>query len=93
MANARGMGARCDAARSRVATAGKVRIIQTNSAGDNVHIIDPGTNRVVGEIRGIEVGYGVAAAPDGSWIYVSNEADTTLDVVDGRSLRVTVEFR
>jgi len=23
-------------------TAGTVRIIQTNSAGDNVHIIDPG---------------------------------------------------
>ena len=28
------------------------RIIQTNSAGDNVHIIDPATNKVVGEIRG-----------------------------------------
>ena len=68
---------------------GKVRIIQTNSAGDNVHIIDPGTNRVVGEITGIEVGHGVAAAPDGSRLYVSNEADTTLDVVDGRTLRVT----
>ena len=26
----------------------KVRIIQTNSAGDNVHIIDPATNKVVG---------------------------------------------
>jgi YVTN family beta-propeller protein len=68
---------------------GNVRIIQTNSAGDNVHIIDPGTNRVVGEITGIEVGHGVAAAPDGSRLYVSNEADVTLDVVDGRTLRVT----
>ena len=65
------------------------RIIQTNSAGDNVHIIDPLTNKVVGEINGIEVGHGAAAAPDGSRIYVSNEADTTLDVVDGRTLRVT----
>jgi hypothetical protein len=37
---------------------GKVRIIQTNSAGDNVHIIDPATNKVVGTITGIEVGHG-----------------------------------
>jgi YVTN family beta-propeller protein len=65
------------------------RIVQTNSAGDNVHIIDPETNRVVGEITGIEVGHGAAAAPDGSRIYVSNEADSTLDVVDARTLRVT----
>ena len=51
------------------------RIIQTNSAGDNVHIIDPATNKVVGEIRGIEVGHGAAAAPDGGRIYISNEAE------------------
>ena len=64
------------------------RIVQTNSAGDNVHIIDPATNKVVGEIRGIEVGHGAAAAPDGSRIYVSNESDSTLDVVDAHTLRV-----
>jgi YVTN family beta-propeller protein len=68
------------------------RIIQTNSAGDNVHIIDPATNAVVGEIIGIEVGHGAAASPDGSWIYVSNEADSTLDVVDARTLRVTTKI-
>ena len=68
---------------------GKVRIIQTNSAGDNVHIIDAASNKVVGEITGIEVGHGAAAAPDGSRIYVSNEAESTLDVVDGKTLRVT----
>ena len=66
-----------------------VRIVQTNSAGDNVHIIDPATNKVVGTIHGIEVGHGAAAAPDGRWLYVSNEADSTLDVVDARTLRVT----
>ncbi|HEX9877789.1 MAG TPA: cytochrome D1 domain-containing protein [Gammaproteobacteria bacterium] len=71
----------------------ETRIIQTNSAGDNVHIIDPATNRVVGEIEGIEVGHGAAAAPDGSRIYVSNEADSTLDVVDGRTLRVMTKIR
>ena len=38
----------------------KVRIIQTNSAGDNVHVIDPVTNKVVGIINGIEVSHGAA---------------------------------
>lgn len=70
----------------------KTRIIQTNSAGDNVHIIDPETNRVVGEIQGIEVGHGAAAAPDGSRLYFSNEADSTLDVVDGRTLRLMAKI-
>lgn len=74
---------------SSTAAPGKVRIIQTNAAGDNVHIIDPATNKVVGEITGIEVGHGAATAPDGSRIYISNEADSTLDVVDGKTLKVT----
>jgi len=66
----------------------KVRIIQTNSAGDNVHLIDPATNKVVGVIKGIEVSHGAGVAPDGSRIYVSDEADSTLDVVDAKSLAV-----
>jgi YVTN family beta-propeller protein len=75
------------------APAGKVRIIQTNSAGDNVTIIDPATNKIVGEIKGIEVNHGAAAAPDGSHIYISNEADSTLDVVDGKTLKVTSKIK
>src|SRR6202140_5234374 len=67
----------------------KVRIIQTNSAGDNVHIIDPATNKVVGVINGIEVNHGAAVAPDGSRYYISNEAESTLDVVDTKTLKVT----
>jgi hypothetical protein len=63
----------------------KVRIIQTNAAGDDVHIIDPVTNKVVGRITGIEVNHGAAAAPDGSRIYVSNEAESTLDIVTQRA--------
>ena len=62
--------------------------MQTNSAGDNVSIIDPATNKVVGQVVGIEVNHGAAAAPDGSKLYVSNEANDTLDVVDSRTLRV-----
>lgn len=71
-----------------MAADGHVRIIQTNAAGDNVTIIDPATNTVVGEIAGIEVSHGAAVAPDGSRIYISNEADSTLDVVDGKTLKV-----
>src|SRR3989442_2297717 len=65
----------------------KLRIIQTNMAGDNIHIIDPVTNRVVAEITGIEANHGGAAAPDGSRLYVSNEADRTVNVVGMKKLK------
>src|SRR5215468_104054 len=67
----------------------KLRIIQTNSAGDNIHIIDVGTNKVVGEIKGIEAPHGLVVAPNGSRIYVSEQADRTLTVIDGKTLQVT----
>jgi YVTN family beta-propeller protein len=67
----------------------KVRIIQTNSAGDNVSVIDPATNKVVGKIDGIEAGHGAGVAPDGSRIYVSDEAESTLDVADAKTFKVT----
>jgi YVTN family beta-propeller protein len=66
----------------------RVVIVQTNSAGDNVHVIDAATNKVLGVINGIEVNHGAAVAPDGSRIYISDEAESTLDVVDGKSLKV-----
>jgi len=71
----------------------KVRILQTNSAGDNVHVIDPATNKVVGVIEGIEVNHGVGAAPDGSRIYISDEAESTLDVVDAKTLKVMKKIK
>jgi YVTN family beta-propeller protein len=73
---------------STAATTRAVRIIQTNSAGDNVHVIDPVTNKVVGVIDGIEVNHGAAIAPDGTRIYISDEAQSTLDVVDAKVLKV-----
>lgn len=65
-----------------------VYIVQTNAAGDNVHVIDPATNRIVAEITGVEVIHGVAAAPDGSRIYLSNESTHALDIVDTATLQV-----
>jgi hypothetical protein len=53
-----------------LAASGQVRIIQTNSAGDRVSIIDPATNKVVGEIQDIEANHGAVVAPDGKQIYV-----------------------
>ena len=69
--------------------AATVRIVQTNAAGDSVMLIDPATNKVVGEIKGIEVNHGAAVAPDGSKFYITNEAESTLDVADAKTLKVT----
>jgi YVTN family beta-propeller protein len=66
----------------------KPRIIQTNFAGDNVSIIDAVTNKVVGHITGIELNHGVAVNPNGKFIYVSDETNLSLDVVDGKSFEV-----
>ena len=66
-----------------------VRIVQTNAAGDSVMLIDPATNKVVGEIKDIEVNHGAAVAPDGSKFYITNEAESTLDVADAKTLAVT----
>ena len=71
------------------APAAQLRILQTNSAGDNINIIDPATNKVVGEIKGIEANHGIAVSPDGSRIYVSVESiEKSLYVVDGKTLQV-----
>jgi len=58
-----------------------------------VEVIDPATDKVVGGIAGIEVNHGAAAAPDGSRYVISNEAESTLDVVDAKSLKVTRNIR
>src|ERR1043166_3623035 len=68
--------------------ASTVRIVQTNAAGDRVMLIDPATNTVVGEIGNIEVNHGAAPAPDGSRLYITDEAESTLDVADLKTLKV-----
>ena len=67
------------------APAASVRIYQTNSAGDEVHVIDPATNKVVMKIKDIEVPHGVTFAPDGTRAYISCEAENTLWAVDTKS--------
>ena len=67
----------CAAFVSPAAAQQKLRIVQSNSAGDNLHIIDAATNKVVGEIKGIEAPHGLTVSPDGSRIYISEEADNS----------------
>src|SRR5262245_3377511 len=67
----------------------QVRIVQTNSQGDNIHLIDPHTNGIVGEIKGIPINHGAAVLPDGSRFFFSSEAEQTLHVVDGKTLQTT----
>ena len=74
---------------SLAAQAGRTVIVQTNSAGDSVHLIDPATDKIVAEIPDAEVIHGVAAAPDGTRLYLSNESTTTLDIVDAKTLRIS----
>jgi YVTN family beta-propeller protein len=65
--------------------AASFRIYQTNSAGDSVQIIDPATNKVVLEVKGIEVPHGVAFSPDGTRAYITCEADNTLWSTDTKT--------
>lgn len=66
----------------------RVVIVQTNSAGDSVSLIDPTTDKIVAEILDAEVIHGVAAAPDGSRFYLTNESTDTLDIVDVKTLKI-----
>lgn len=69
-----------------------VRIVQTNSRDDVIHVIDPAAHEIVGTIEGIPVNHGAAAAPDGSRLYFTSEAKHTLDVVDGATLEIVAEI-
>jgi YVTN family beta-propeller protein len=62
--------------------ASSVRVYQTNSAGDEVHVIDPATNKVVQTIKDIEVPHGVTFSPDGRRAYITCEAEKTVWAVD-----------
>jgi YVTN family beta-propeller protein len=67
------------------ASADTVRIYVTNSAGDNIHVIDPATNKVVQVFKGPEAAHGIAFSPDGARVYVSNEEASTLDVFERKT--------
>tara|TARA_B100001142_G_scaffold8070_1_gene7963 strand:+ start:6123 stop:7187 length:1065 start_codon:yes stop_codon:yes gene_type:complete len=65
-----------------------VRIIQTNYAGSNAHIIDPNTNKVVDIIENVPKAHAVVNHPDGTYFYFANEHDHNIDIVDAKTLEV-----
>src|ERR1035438_1418774 len=60
------------------AFAGMLSVYQTNSAGDDLDVIDPTTNQIVMKIKNLEAAHGVTFSPDGARAYISCEADSTL---------------
>ena len=66
----------------------QVRMLQTNSGGDNIHLIDPATNKIVGDITGVPINHGAAGSPDGQRLYFSSEGERTLTVVDGKTFAI-----
>ena len=65
-----------------------VRIIQTNYAGSNAHVIDPATNTVVDIIDNVPKAHAAVNHPDGTYFYFANEHAHQVDVVDARTLEV-----
>lgn len=66
-------------------------VVQTNSRDEIIHLIDTETQEIVGQIEGVPVNHGAAAAPDGSELYFSSEAKFTLDVVNSSTLQIEAE--
>ncbi|MBV8833903.1 MAG: hypothetical protein JO108_32285 [Acidobacteriaceae bacterium] len=68
--------------------ASSVRIYQTNSAGDDLDVIDPGTNKIVMKIKDLEAAHGVAFSPEGTRAYITCEADSSVWVVETKDARL-----
>lgn len=72
-----------------IASAAQVLILQTNSRGEDIDIIDPATDTIIGEITGVPIPHGAAASPDGSRYYFSSETVNALHVADAKTRMVT----
>jgi YVTN family beta-propeller protein len=62
-----------------------VRIYQTNAGGDEVHVIDASMNKVVFEVKDIEIPHGVTFSPDGSRAYITCESENTVWATDTKT--------
>jgi YVTN family beta-propeller protein len=58
------------------------KLYVTNSAGDNIHVVDLGSFKVIGEIRTGEHPHGAAVTADGRRFFTTVEGDHTLRVTD-----------
>jgi YVTN family beta-propeller protein len=64
------------------------KLYVTNSAGDNIHIIDLRRFTVIGEIRPGKHPHGAAVSADGRRFFTTVEGDHTLRVIDTASDRI-----
>lgn len=64
------------------------RAYVTNFDGDGISVVDLDRRAVVAAVPTGRKPHGVAVAPDGSSIFVSNEGDGTLTIIDGEHHRV-----
>jgi len=60
----------------------QVRIYVANDGDSKVTVIDPVTDKVTGEIAVSPNPYGLAASPEGHWLYVTSRTKGVLDAVD-----------
>jgi YVTN family beta-propeller protein len=65
-----------------------LKLYVTNSAGDNVHVIDLASFKVIGEIRLGEHPHGAATSADGRRFFTTVEGDHTLRIIDTANDRV-----
>jgi YVTN family beta-propeller protein len=61
---------------------GTVKLYVTNSTGDDIHVIDLGTFKVIGRIKTAAHPHGAAASADGRRFFTTVESDHTLLVLD-----------
>jgi YVTN family beta-propeller protein len=65
-----------------------VRVYVTNLAGTTISVVDPASNKVVQEIKDIEVPEAVHFSPDGSRIYITQGPENVLTVLDRKTNKV-----
>jgi YVTN family beta-propeller protein len=65
--------------------ASTVRVYVTNLAGTTISVVDPETNKVVQEIKNIEVPESVQFSPDGSRLYITQGPENVLTVLDRKT--------
>src|SRR6185369_12985196 len=67
------------------ASARTVRIYVTNLAGTTISVLDPDSNKVVSEIKDIEVPESIQFSPDGSRMYITQGPENVLTVLDRKT--------
>jgi YVTN family beta-propeller protein len=60
----------------------------TNSAGDDVTVVDAATHRVIGSIETGVTPHGLVASPDGRRIYITGETDDDVVAIDTATSKV-----